>query len=35
MDVVVMMFGELSGQIFVGNVSGKYAETDSKDGGSD
>ena len=35
MDVVLMMMRELSGQGFVGRLSGKYAETDGKDGGSD
>ena len=35
MDVVVMMLRELGGQVFVGNFSGKYAETNGKDGGSD
>ena len=34
MDVVMMVLRELSGQAFVGNFPGKYAETDGKDGGS-
>ena len=35
MNVVMMVLRELSGQVFVGDFAGKYAEIDGKDGGDD